>query len=63
MINRDHGCDTGCDSQPFMISTNSMTRDHACESGCDSRPHFWALVNGPALWTSVLTVNTYIGLR
>ena len=62
MMNRDHGCDIGCDSQPPMISTNSMTRDHACESGCDSRPHFWALVNGPDWWASVLTAFTCLGL-
>ena len=43
-------------------STHSMTRDHACESGCDSRPHFWALVSGPDLWTSVLLLMSYLGL-
>ena len=43
-------------------STHSMTRDHACESGCDSRPHFWALVNGPDWWASVLTAFTCLGL-
>ncbi|KAJ0857316.1 hypothetical protein HanRHA438_Chr13g0588661 [Helianthus annuus] len=50
MTSRNRGCDIGCDSQPPMLNTNSMTRNHACESGCDSRPRLLDLLRyGPNL--------------
>ena len=38
MPSRNRGCDTGCDSQPSLINTNSISRNCDCESGYDSQP-------------------------